>query len=70
MPLTRRASEEPKMPICPLVKPCSSPVRASKGPTPPEDSCKRMTDKKSAAKDKMSRIAQPSAGSCGVASGI
>ena len=49
---------EPSSPTCAVVKPRSSPESASSGPSPPEESCRSATAAKSAAKDRIRRIAR------------
>ena len=47
---------EPNRPICSLLKFSVRPEMASSGPTPPVDSCKRMTDRNRAAKEMIRRM--------------
>jgi hypothetical protein len=51
-----RKCAEPKRPICPVVKPSSVPDSTSSGPTPPEESCSRTTDRNRAAKETRRRM--------------
>jgi len=51
-----RKCEEPNIPIWALLKPCFSPVSASSGATPPDNSCNRMTERKRAASEGMGRL--------------
>jgi hypothetical protein len=48
--------DDPKSPIWDVVNPTLNPDNASSGPTPPELSCNKLTDKNRAAKDMMRRM--------------
>lgn len=50
---------EPNIPICPVVNPSVMPDIASKGPTPPVESCRRITERNRAAKEMIVRIVRP-----------
>src|SRR6056297_3275057 len=58
---------EPRKPIWAVVKSSASPEIASSGATPPVESCRRMTDRKRAAKEMRRRMFRPDCQSgCGM----
>ena len=47
---------EPRRPICVVLNPDCAPLRASSGPIAPDESCRNMTDRNRAAKDRARRM--------------
>ena len=47
---------DPNRPICVVLNPSAMPDKASSGPTPPDDSCNKATDRNKAAKEINIRI--------------